>query len=315
MELEGSRGYIRVDLQAGGPRRRQGRCYDEVIDPDEMPILPRVRDGKCLEDAGFQVEGRLGAGAFGEVLAISRSGKPHERYAAKVQQLIAEGSAYLSRWEAFCIRRLSQAVPQLTPKLACKNLAPQLEQAFFCNDRSYIIMERLDENIEQLVRRKGGGLPFRYFERLVSLCIQLGNACGLVHGDMKLDNILRKGTKIFIIDFAFSHFSDCGVGPETRQAGWMVGLCDRATDCIQIPEDPRWWGEFNAWQLEKSLLKEGVHLILSSGRLPFTGMPDTIISNDARRQFVQECVDLGRLNTLGQALLENDFLLLTKPSH
>ena len=93
--------------------------------------------------------------------------------------------------------------------------------------RQYIVFEYVDgENLKQLVQREGG-LPVRTALELgieIGRALAFAHASGLVHRDVKPQNVLLRDGEVKVTDFGIAHASDVKAG--LTQTGTVLGTSE-----------------------------------------------------------------------------------------
>jgi tRNA A-37 threonylcarbamoyl transferase component Bud32 len=86
-------------------------------------------------------------------------------------------------------------------KLAGDNgLSPKVHDYFQFGDNIYMIMDKLDETLENMMYDNKFPMLYKKVQNKINLIHDLG----IVHKDLKLDNIMVKGDDVFIIDFGLA---------------------------------------------------------------------------------------------------------------
>jgi tRNA A-37 threonylcarbamoyl transferase component Bud32 len=90
---------------------------------------------------------------------------------------------------------------QLQERCASEGIAPQVYD--YDTVEKYIVMEKMDSHLLDLIKKQGGKL-YRYQQiRLIEIFRGLDNA-GVFHRDSNILNYMVKGRDIYIIDFGMS---------------------------------------------------------------------------------------------------------------
>lgn len=149
----------------------------------------------------FNPENQIGAGQYGHVYKVPVNRLRHwnrpEKYVA-VKVIRHAGPE--DEKEVRLTKKAAACVP---------HAVPEIYDSFFKDGSLYIIMELLDgyEHPKKL--------SVQQYDRVKSIVDTL-RACGLVHGDIHLGNILVRGSNIKLIDF--------GSAQESNQANTTLGL-------------------------------------------------------------------------------------------
>ena len=86
-------------------------------------------------------------------------------------------------------------------EVAKYDLAPKIKEVN--EDEKYIVMDHLDRNLFDIVKKNNGEIPDAYQKKVTSLISKLDET-GIFHGDPNPANFMLKGQKMYIIDFGFA---------------------------------------------------------------------------------------------------------------
>ena len=86
-------------------------------------------------------------------------------------------------------------------EVAKYDLAPKIKEVN--EDEKYIVMDHLDRNLFDIVKKNNGEIPDAYQKKVTTLISKLDET-GIFHGDPNPANFMLKGQKMYIIDFGFA---------------------------------------------------------------------------------------------------------------
>lgn len=241
--------------QEGGSERRQG-----AVDPDDMfaeaddifaatPELPQRTQGvkRGLQDAyddpegyyNFQVgemmDGRyevyanLGRGVFSSVLRARDTDEQGEEEVAIKVLRANETMTKAGQLETAICRKLAGADPE--GKRHCVRMLRHFDyRGHLC-----LVFEPLDMNLRELTKKYGRGVGLNvgavrlYTAQLLQALYHLRN-CGVVHADLKPDNILvnKQRTAVKVCDFGNAMFD----GPDNEYTPYIGSRFYRAPEVI-----------------------------------------------------------------------------------
>ncbi|EAY12992.1 CMGC family protein kinase [Trichomonas vaginalis G3] len=88
----------------------------------------------------------------------------------------------------------------------------ELIDTFSDSKFTYIVTKFYKQNLYDYIKSKFvAGIPFRdirHIAKSVAKAMQLIHSCGIIHSDLKPENIMLEGTNPYIIDFGCSSFDD-----------------------------------------------------------------------------------------------------------
>jgi hypothetical protein len=146
----------------------------------------------------------LGSGQYGDIhMLCKRRGAPAAsrcNYVVKVQE-----DAEVSEHEANIMRRLQ-----------VDGIGPRLEDAFECDGRGFIIMERLDGTLESLLEDLGLDIvPDDWQRQIVALVSKMHDVESVLHNDLHGNNIMYQQTgqaarpyRFYFVDFGLATVVD-----------------------------------------------------------------------------------------------------------
>ena len=86
-------------------------------------------------------------------------------------------------------------------QVAKHGLAPEIKD--INQEHKYIVMEKLDKNLFDVVKKNNGEIPETLQKKIVNIIKKLDNT-GVFHGDPNPANFMTKGSTMYIIDFGFA---------------------------------------------------------------------------------------------------------------
>ena len=86
-------------------------------------------------------------------------------------------------------------------EVAKYDLAPKIKEVN--EDEKFIVMDYLDKNLFDIVKKNDGNIPDIYQKKIGNLITKLDET-GVFHGDPNPANFMLKGQKMYIIDFGFA---------------------------------------------------------------------------------------------------------------
>ncbi len=232
--------------------------------------IDTIDKGNCMKK--YKKYKNLGKGVQGEILQVCQNSDC--TYAMKISEI--EEKEYYDMFirEVWTLVNLQNVSPKLVPELF---------NFWICDPSGYVVMEKMDMNFEEYVKRHSI-ISLKYFDRLIEICQQLADN-SIVHGDMKLDNILMKDENLFIADFGYAVPLNCSEFIQD-QPGWMVKWCKTfpkfKTNQLIF--------EYNLWQLEKAMLVLDVATpIYHNGKRFSKEGFGKLISSSSRKKFLKSC--------------------------
>ena len=84
-------------------------------------------------------------------------------------------------------------------------IAPEIKE--INEDEKYIVMEKLDKNLFDIVKKNNGEIPETIQRKIVNI-IKRMDETGVFHGDPNPANFMMKGTTMYMIDYGFARDID-----------------------------------------------------------------------------------------------------------
>ena len=84
-------------------------------------------------------------------------------------------------------------------------IAPEIKE--INKDEKYIVMEKLDKNLFDIVKKNNGEIPETIQRKIVNI-IKRMDETGVFHGDPNPANFMMKGTTMYMIDYGFARDID-----------------------------------------------------------------------------------------------------------
>ena len=167
-------------------------------DIDRVPAKGRPKDAKEPKkksgsevkksaDGKYTILGQLGSsGKEGTTFLVKN--KRGEEYAMKMFPK-QKSAAMLLKEAAF------------QKQAACHGLAPQVKDVD--EDNKYIVMEKLDKNLFDIVKKNNGEIPDTVQKKIINI-IKKMDGTGVFHGDPNPANFMLKGNTMYMIDYGFA---------------------------------------------------------------------------------------------------------------
>ncbi len=176
---------------------------------DADPLLGKLIDGR------YEVESVLGEGGMGSVYAV-RHRALDKRFALKVMR------ADFAQQGELAARFIQEA--RAAAAIGHPNIVQITDFGQLPTRAPYFVMELLDGTPLSKMIRAGGPLPFVQAVRIVrqtASALAAAHACGVIHRDLKPDNIhITKSQVVKILDFGVAKMA--GAGRLTR-TGMVFG--------------------------------------------------------------------------------------------
>jgi len=161
--------------------------YSEYLSKEEGSI---TTTGKTIDDClkPFKRGKFVGKGMFGSVIEACENGDKCHRFVAKIQK---------GNWESFIMLQIQLRIEE--GKLP--QIMPKLEKTCQTNGEEVIIMERMDGSLfsKGATTKKQIGDIIKEVEELHSQ--------GMVHQDLKFNNFLYKGKRVYLGDFGLARMN------------------------------------------------------------------------------------------------------------
>ena len=84
-------------------------------------------------------------------------------------------------------------------------IAPEIKE--INQEGKYIVMEKLDKNLFDIVKKNNGEIPDTIQRKIVNVIKQMDET-GVFHGDPNPANFMMKGTSMYMIDYGFARDID-----------------------------------------------------------------------------------------------------------
>jgi serine/threonine protein kinase len=247
-----------------GPIPSAVECYDQPVSTASTPGLddPSALVGTILADR-YRVDERLGEGGMGTVY---RAEHIHMRKSVALKVLHPEIAAH----EEFAARFEREAIA--AGRIDHRNVAKALDFGQLPDGSFYLIMEYVKgQSLRELIR-EGPRSTVNALEiaRQVALAIEAAHAAGVIHRDLKPDNVMigepdAQGASVKVLDFGVAKLAsdEAGGGSPITRYGAIIG-----TPEYMAPEQAG-GGIVDA---RADLYALGVILFeMLSGRVPFGG--------------------------------------------
>ena len=117
--------------------------------------------------------------------------------------------AYVHRGREYAIKQFKpqkslnkiQLEADLQSKASRVGISPKVKE---CNlEKKYIRMDKLDQSLYKVMRKKGGKLPIKYQKAIVDISNKL-DKIGIFHNDPNIANFMIKDGTLYIIDYGFA---------------------------------------------------------------------------------------------------------------
>jgi len=218
----------------------------------------------------YEVTGRLGAGAMGEVYLGE-----HPTIGRRVAIKVVMGS--LSANPEVTDRFLSEA--RAVSKINHPNIIQIFDFGTLPDGRLYYVMEYLDgRDLSDLLAERAPLRPQEATELLgqIAAAMEAAHAVGIVHRDLKPDNIFVADTDVGplvkILDFGIAKLLEPAFGSESRTATGMI----MGTPMYMSPEQAA--GQVNQISPRTDIYALGVIAYeMLSGRCPFLGNTTALV--------------------------------------
>ncbi|XP_068693758.1 serine/threonine-protein kinase PRP4 homolog [Montipora foliosa] len=193
---------------------------------DDAEGYYRIRISEVL-DKRYCVYGYTGAGVFGNVVRARDQARGNQEVAVKIirnnEMMHKTGLKELE-----FLKKLNAADPD--DKYHCL----QLFRHFFHKNHLCLVFESLSMNLREVLRKYGQNVGLHYkavrsYSQQLFLALKLLKKTGIIHADIKPDNILVNETKLVVklCDFGSASFaSDCDITP------YLVSRFYRAPEII-----------------------------------------------------------------------------------
>ncbi|XP_027046595.1 serine/threonine-protein kinase PRP4 homolog isoform X1 [Pocillopora damicornis] len=193
---------------------------------DDAEGYYRIRISEIL-DKRYCVYGYTGAGVFGNVVRARDQARGNQEVAVK----IARNNEMMHKTglkELEFLKKLNAADPD--DKYHCL----QLYRHFFHKNHLCLVFESLSMNLREVLRKYGQNVGLHYkavrsYSQQLFLALKLLKKTGIIHADIKPDNILVNESKLVVklCDFGSASFSsDCDITP------YLVSRFYRAPEII-----------------------------------------------------------------------------------
>ncbi|XP_044175917.1 serine/threonine-protein kinase PRP4 homolog [Acropora millepora] len=223
---------------------------------DDAEGYYRIRISEVL-DKRYCVYGYTGAGVFGNVVRARDQARGNQEVAVKIirnnEMMHKTGLKELE-----FLKKLNAADPD--DKYHCL----QLFRHFFHKNHLCLVFESLSMNLREVLRKYGQNVGLHYkavrsYSQQLFLALKLLKKTGIIHADIKPDNILVNETKLVVklCDFGSASFaSDCDITP------YLVSRFYRAPEIII---GAKYDYSIDLWSVATTLFE------LYTGRIMFSG--------------------------------------------
>jgi serine/threonine protein kinase len=154
--------------------------------------------GDCLYLRAEWTPGELlGSGNFAKVYTLKDDGK----YIIKISRIVEEDLYFPD----IPLSSFSDRV-EIQNKLAKADYSVAVVDSWECDgEYGVVVMKRLDQNLKSYMGTKGKDVLW-VLKELYKLVHGM-HAIGIVHGDLKLENVMVDFEKLFLIDFDYARVS------------------------------------------------------------------------------------------------------------
>ncbi len=290
------------DSQSPDSERRDfERATVSITEPSAPPHEPTVLAPGVLVGGKYRVEGVLGEGGMGIVLAAH-----HVRLGRKVALKLLRSSAQA---DERALRLLREA--QSTSRLESPYVAELIDVEELPDRTPYLVLERLEgETLAARLRREGRLPLVDAADILVQAALGLAaaHAAGIIHRDVKPSNLFLtagegSAARVKVLDFGIAKHVASGEATLTRDAAVL------GSPAYMSPEQTRGAHDVDeradVWALGATLFE------VLSGELPFGGGAAQAVAArvaaDPPRSFATLCPDCPRpVRDLVKQCLEKD---------
>jgi len=211
---------------------------------------------------GFTVEGEVGRGGMSRVYSARRK-DTKERVAIKVMVNRMNGSMNTEKPE---LQERFLLEMRILQKLSHPHIPPVLE-AGEANGMLYFTMPFIEGGSLRTRLRSSGPLPLRHalvIARDTADALAHAHINGVIHRDVKPDNMLLSPTGVFLLDFGIARAPSLSVNDTLDRQGYVMGTADYTS-----PERVRGGSPEDA---RSDLFSLGCVLFeMLTGRTPFPG--------------------------------------------